>query len=160
MPANDRHKGASMPKALWSSVLACALLAGCAAMYPRTERGSKQQDCGSEKECVIAVNVACTRFYGCEVSVDSDLILVKGRGNRTSIVWRLAGDNAASFPSNGVVLDSSEFECGAKPETKEFTCSDKHSTFGVFKYRINVTVPESLFGPRGVPSLDPWIAND
>ncbi|MDQ2916777.1 MAG: hypothetical protein M3R40_06405 [Pseudomonadota bacterium] len=149
-----------MQKALWSSVVTCALLVGCAAMYPRIERASKQQDCASGNECIIAVNVACTRFHGCELSVDADLILVKERGKSTNIVWRLTGDTGASFPSNGVVVDSSEFECGAKPETKEFTCSDKHADFGVFKYRINVTVPESLFGARGVPSLDPWIVNN
>jgi hypothetical protein len=58
------------------------------------------------------------------------------------------------------VLDSGEFQCSPKPERKEFACSDKHTDFGVFKYRINVTVPESVFGPRGVPSLDPWIVNN
>ena len=149
-----------MQKALWSSVVACSLLVGCAALYPRTETVSKQRDCESGGTCVIAVNVACTRFYGCELSVDYDLILVKGRGKSMNIVWRLTGDPGASFPSDGFVLDSGEFQCSARPETKEFACADKHTDFGVFKYRINVTVPESVFGPRGVPSLDPWIVNN
>ena len=146
-----------MPKAQWSFVVACALLAGCAALYPRTETVSK---CDSGDACVIAVNVACTRFYGCELSVDYDLVLIKGRGKAANIVWHLTGDAGASFPSNGIVLDSGEFQCSAKPETKEFACADKHADFGVFKYRINVTVPDSAFGPRGAPSLDPWIVND
>jgi hypothetical protein len=30
----------------------------------------------------------------------------------------------------------------------------------VFKYRVNVTVPGSAFGPRGAPVLDPWIVNN
>jgi len=149
-----------MPKALWSSVIACALLTGCAALYPRTETVSKQRTCDGGDACVIAVNVACARFYGCELSVDYDLVLVKGRGKSTNIVWRLTGDAGASFPSNGIVLDHSEFQCSAKPETKEFACADKHADFGVFKYRINVVVPQGVFGPRGVPSLDPWIVND
>jgi hypothetical protein len=149
-----------MQKALWSSVIACSLLAGCASLYPRIETAAKQRECAGDDVCAIAVDVACTRFYGCRVSVDYDLVLVKGRGKSTNSVWRLTGDAGASFPSNGIVLDSNEFQCGPKPETKEFACSDKHADFGVFKYRINVTVPQSLFGPRGAPSLDPWIVND
>jgi len=94
------------------------------------------------------------------LSVDYDLVLVKGRGKSTNIVWHLTGDSGASFPSNGIVLDSGEFQCSAKLETKEFACADKHVDFGVFKYRINVIVPQGVFGPRGVPSLDPWIVND
>lgn len=149
-----------MRKALWSSVVACALVVGCAAIYPRIETAAKQRDCESGDVCAVAVDVSCSRFHGCHLSVDYDLILVKGRGKAASVVWRLTGDNGASFPSNGIVIDSSEFQCNPKPETKEFACSDQHSDFGVFKYRINVTVPQSLFGPRGVPSLDPWIVNN
>lgn len=149
-----------MQKALWSSVVACSLLVGCASLYPRTETAAKQRECAGDDVCAIAVDVACKHFYGCQLSVEYDLVLVKGRGKSTNIVWRLTGDAGASFPSNGIVLDSSEFQCGPKPETKEFACSDKHVDFGVFKYRINVNVPQSLFGPRGVPSLDPWIVNN
>jgi hypothetical protein len=149
-----------MRKALGFSVIACVLLAGCAAMYPRMEKPAKMQECDSGNACVIAVNVACTRFYGCKLSVDYDLILVKDRGHRTNIVWRLTGETAARFPTDGIVLGSSEFECAPKPESREFTCTDKHADFGVFKYRINVTVPDSPFGARGAPSLDPWVVNN
>jgi len=128
-------------------------------MFPRTERIAKQQTCESGSACVIDVDVTCTHFYGCELSVAADLVLVEGRGKPANLVWRLTGEAGTRFPSNGIVLDSSEFECSAHPESREFMCSDKHSDFGVFKYRINVTLPESPFGPRGVPSLDPWIVN-
>ena len=146
--------------ASWMVVMASALLAGCAAMHPRSEHAGKRLDCEGGGECVVTVNVACLHFYGCDVSLDYDLLLVQGRGRRTDIVWRLTGDADAEFPANGIVLDDTEFECKPVPEKKQFGCADKHSDFGVFKYRINVTVPESLFGPRGVPPLDPWIVND
>ena len=149
-----------MHKALWSAVVTCALLAGCAAMHPPIERESKQKTCEGAGACVIEVKVDCDRFYGCNLSVDYDLVLVKGRGQRTEIVWRLTGDTAARFATNGIVIPSSDFECAPRQETREFACSDKHPEFGIFKYRVNVTVPASLFGPRGVPSLDPWIVND
>jgi hypothetical protein len=149
-----------MRKALGSCVVACSLIAGCAAMHPPPERVSKQAACEGEGPCVIDVKVECDRFYGCELSVDYDLVLVKGRGKRTEILWRMRGDTAARFASNGIVLDSTEFECVGRAEGREFSCADKHAGFGIFKYRVNVTVPKSLFGPRGVPSLDPWIVND
>lgn len=148
-----------MHKALWSCVFACTLLAACAEMHPRPERQSKQATCESGSACVVNVNVACEHFYGCELSVDYDLVLVEGPGKSTEIIWRLTGGAGARFATNGIVLDSSEFECGARAEMREFACADKHSDFGIFKYRVNVTVPKSLFGPRGVPSLDPWIVN-
>jgi hypothetical protein len=148
-----------MQKALWSCVVTCMLIAGCAAMHPRTEREARQKTCDGSGECVVQVRVDCDRFYGCELSVDYDLLLVEGQGKRTDIVWRLAGDSGARFATNGIVVPSSDFECAARAETREFACSDKHPEFGIFKYRVNVTVPSSLFGPRGVPSLDPWIVN-
>ena len=148
-----------MSKTFWSSAVACALLAGCAAMHPRVEKTAKMQSCASGNACEIAVNVACTHFYGCELSVDYDLVLVEERGQRTTIVWHLTGEPGARFGTNGIVLDSAEFECAGEPESKAFRCVDKHADFGVFKYRVNVTLPQSAFGPRGVPSLDPWVVN-
>lgn len=149
-----------MRKTMWVGAAVGSLLAGCSGMQPRIEHAAKQQECDEGKACVIGINVACTRFYGCELSVDYDLTLVKGRGKPLTIVWRLAGESGARFPSDGIVVESSEFRCAPKPETNEFMCEDKHSDFGVFKYRINVAVPQSLFGARGVSALDPWIVNN
>ena len=148
-----------MQKALWPSVVACALIAGCAAMHPRVVHESKQKTCAGGSTCAIEVGVDCDRFYGCDLYVDYDLVLVEDRGKQTEIVWRLAGDTAARFATNGVVVPSSDFECGPRADGREFACSDKHPEFGIFKYRVNVSVPNSAFGPRGVPSLDPWIVN-
>jgi len=148
-----------MHKVLWSCVVGCSLLTACAAMHPRTERVVKQQTCEGGGACVVDVRVDCDRFYGCELSVDDDLVLVKERGRATDLVWRLLGETRARFAHNGIVIDSGEFACAPRSE-REFACTDKHSDFGVFKYRVNVTLPESLFGPRGVPSLDPWIVNN
>jgi hypothetical protein len=149
-----------MRTVLSSSIVACMLLAGCAAMYPRVEPAPTLLICDGTSACVVPVNVACSRFYGCRLIVDNEVVLVAGRGKPQDIVWRLAGETQAQFPSNGIVLDDTHFRCRAKPETREFVCTDQHADFGVFKYRINVTVPQSLFGPRGVSSLDPWVVNN
>jgi hypothetical protein len=149
-----------MHKALGCGIVACSLLAGCAAMHPQVPRESKQLSCEAGSACAIDVHVDCDRFRGCALSVEHDLVLVKGRGTQTRIVWRLTGDTAVRFASRGIALDSSEFECAPGADAREYACSDRHSDFGVFKYRVNVTVPKSAFGPRGVPSLDAWIVND
>ena len=148
-----------MQKALCSCVVACVLVAGCAAMHPRVEREAKLKTCEGAGDCVLEVSVDCDRFYGCDLSVDYDVVLVKDRGKPKDIVWRLTGDTGARFASNGIVVPSSDFGCAVRADPREFACGDKHPEFGIFKYRVNVTVPSSLFGPRGVPSLDPWIVN-
>lgn len=145
-------------RALGSAVVVCALLAGCAAMHPRVERKAEKRDCNSGQECTVTVTVSCDRFYGCSMSVDYDLIVVNERGKPTDINWVLAGEAGAEFASNGIVLDNAQFHC-PKREKKAVTCTDQPVDFGVFKYAINVTVPDGPFGPRGVPSLDPWIVN-
>lgn len=149
-----------MQKALWSCLLACTLLAACAEMHPRPEHESRQQTCEGGGACVVNVTVTCERFHACGLSVDYDLVLVRGRGKSTDITWRLTGETGAQFAGNGIVVESSQFKCAGRAEGREFTCTDAHPEFGIFKYRVNVTVPKSLFGPRGVPSLDPWIVND
>ena len=149
-----------MKKALALPIAASVLVAGCAAMYPRVESSPRLLTCDGSTPCVVPVGVACSRFYGCRLHVDDEVVLVLGRGKPVDIVWRLTGDTPAAFAANGIVLDHSDFRCAERKETREFACTDSHGDFGVFKYRINVTVPASLFGPRGVPSLDPWIVNN
>lgn len=146
-------------RALWSTVVGCSLVAGCA-IQPPVERVSRKLDCESGKACTVTVDVTCDRFYGCRLAVDYDLILVQGRGQETAITWELSGEAGAEFAGNGIVIDSADFDCTQKREKRRFGCSDKHRDFGVLKYTINVNVPGSAFGPRGVPSLDPWIVNN
>jgi len=142
-----------------AALAACFLLAGCAEMHPRVERVAKKLDCDGSKECAITVTVSCLHFFGCDISVDHDLVLVLGRNRPVDIRWKLEGEKGAEFASNGIVVQNSVFDC--KPEGKErFSCTDKHPDFGVYKYAVNVTIKDSLFGPRGVQSLDPWIINN
>jgi hypothetical protein len=154
-----RHGGRTMRKALWSCVTACSLLAGCAAMHPQPERVLTHASCHAGSACPVDVKVTCDRFYGCSISVDPDLVVVEDRGRRTDIVWRLSGETGARFASNGIAFNDSLFMCEPRGDGREFVCGDTPPEFGVFEYRITVTVPQSLFGPRGVQSLDPWIVN-
>jgi len=106
------------------------------------------------------VTVNCLHYLGCEIYVDYDLVFVAGKNNKTDIRWKLAGEKGAEFAANGIAFDSSVFQCSPEAEGKDkFVCRNAHPDFGIFKYSVNVTVKDSLFGPRGVQSLDPWVVN-
>ena len=141
-----------------SALIACVMLGGCMLMQPRVEKTARKLDCDGSKDCTVVVTVSCTRFHACDLSVDYDLILVLGRNKQVDIHWTLEGEKGVEFAANGIVIESSVFDCKAEGKDK-FSCKDKHPDFGVFKYSINVTVKDSVFGPRGVPSLDPWVVN-
>ena len=148
-----------MQKVLWSCLVTAALVAGCAAMHPRVPHEARQKTCEGESACTVTVSVDCDRFYGCDLYVDYDVVVVNGRGKHNEIVWRLAGNTVVRFAANGIVVPSSEFNCAPREDGREFACTDDYNEFGIFKYRVNVTVPDSPFGPRGVQTLDPWIVN-
>lgn len=144
---------------LWSAVLSCALLAGCAPMQPRDDKMSQKTDCDGSKACTVTVAVSCNWFQRCTASVDYDIVVVAEK-KTIDIDWQLAADPGFEFAANGIVLDNRDFDC--KPQGKgkvKFKCTDTNSGFGVFKYTVNITAPGSAFGPRGVPSLDPWVVN-
>jgi hypothetical protein len=142
---------------LWSAVLSCALLVACAPMQPRVERVPQKTDCDGSKPCTVTVTVACDGFHGCTASVDYDIVVVAEK-KKLDIDWQLAADPGFEFAANGIVLDNRDFDC--KPQGKvKFKCTDTNSGFGVLKYTVNITAPSSAFGPRGVPSLDPWVVN-
>lgn len=148
-----------MPQSLRALVaVASIVLAGCAVMQPHVERVAKKLDCDGSRQCTVHVTVSCPRYFACELATDYDLVFVPGKGKAVDIRWTLDGEAGAAFAANGIVFGSSVFEC--KPEGRAaFACRDTHPDFGIYKYAINVTVNDSVFGPRGVQSLDPWVVN-
>jgi hypothetical protein len=157
--AHSRTENPMAARIATFAFIGCLLLAGCSVMQPRVERAAKRLDCDGSRDCTVVVTVTCARFYGCDMAVDYDMVAVSGRGGSTDIRWVLRGEPCVEFAAYGIALDSSDFEC--RPEGNDnFACTDKHAGFGIFKYAINVTVKDSAFGPRGVPSLDPWIVNN
>jgi len=62
-----------------------------------------------------------------------------------------------TFPSNGIVFASGGsqfFDCHVEANGRRFTCRDRNTEAGRFKYTVNVT------GSPAVPPLDPWIVNN
>jgi hypothetical protein len=149
-----------MFKRFSAAVIACVVVAGCATMHPAIHRSAKKLDCDGSKACVVTVTVDCLHYLGCDIWVDYDLVFVAGKNNKVDIRWQLAGEKGAQFAANGIALDSAVFQCAPDGEGKDkFVCRNAHPDFGIFKYSVNVTVKDSLFGPRGVQSLDPWVVN-
>ena len=139
-------------------VLVASLAASCAVIQPRVERTARKLECDGSQECTVVVRVVCPRYFQCDLSVDYDVVVVLGRNRQVDINWKLVGERQVEFANNGIVLDNAAFECRAEGRDG-YVCRDKHPDFGVFKYGINVTVKDGVFGPRGVQSLDPWIVN-
>jgi hypothetical protein len=141
------------------ALVCCTLLAGCTALHPRVERTAKKLECDGSRPCTVSVTVDCLRYVECDMRVDHDIVVVAGRNRPVDIQWKLSGEQGAEFAANGIAIDSSVFDC--KPAGRDaFSCTDKHTDPGVFRYSVHVTVKNTLFGPRGVPSLDSWIVND
>ena len=149
MPAHHR----------WLAAIACLLVAGCTALHPRVDRATKRLDCDGSSACTVVVTVDCLRYVACDAWVDHAVVLALARDRPMDVRWRLEGDPGAEFAPNGIVADSAVFDCTADGRSA-FACRDRHPDFGVFKYTINITVKNSAFGPRGVPSLDAWIVNN
>ncbi|HKU84896.1 MAG TPA: hypothetical protein VJV77_01005 [Casimicrobiaceae bacterium] len=145
-------------RALGGALLACLFVTGCATMEPRVQRAGNKLDCDGSRECAVTVNVDCKRYFTCDVWVDYDMVAVVNENRAQDIRWKLVGEPNAEFTSDGISFRNSAFDCN--PEGKQaFVCRDSHPGFGVFKYTVNVTLKDSPFGPRGVQSLDRWVAN-
>ena len=84
---------------------------------------------------------------------------VAGRTSKTDIRWKLVGEKGVEFAANGSSTQLGVPVLTRRRRQDKFVCKDAHPDFGIFKYSVNVTVKDSLFGPRGVQSLDPWVVN-
>ncbi len=77
------------------------------------------------------------------------------RGNSPKITWELMNSNY-TFPTNGIVITNggTEFSCHAEANGRKFSCNNRHTVPGRYKYTVNVT------GSPAVPPLDPFVANE
>jgi hypothetical protein len=134
-------------KLLLAIVLTAALL-GCA-----TKPVGRTLKCEGQN-CDVQVSVTCTLRVFCIASVDYDEIQVP-RGQSPNITWQMMSPGY-TFPGNGIVIANAgdEFSCRVEANGQRFTCRNRHSVRGAYKYTVNVS------GTPHVPSLDPWILND
>lgn len=138
-------------KAVGPVIVFCALLLGCATSPFGPEKRTLR--CTGQN-CDVRVAVSCSLGLFCTASVDSDTVQVS-RGNSPNITWQLISAGY-TFPSNGIVFSSgsSQFsECHVEANGRRFSCRDRNTEPGKFKYTVNIS------GSPAVPPLDPWIEN-
>ena len=143
------------------AIAACALVAGCTTMHPRVERSCektrlrRQQGVHGDRHRELPALPGLRRVGRLRPRVRRR----QEQADRT-FAGSSSAKRACEFAANGIAFDSSVFQCSPESEGKDkFVCKDAHPDFGIFKYSVNVTVKDSLFGPRGVQSLDPWVVN-
>ena len=133
------------------AVVFCAMLLGCAAS-PFGPDGKALRCTG--QNCDVQVAVVCSMGLFCKAAIDSDTVTVP-RGNSPKITWQLISAGY-TFPDNGIVFASGGsqfFECHVEANGRRFSCRDRNTDPGKFKYTVNIT------GSPSVAPLDPWIEN-
>ena len=116
------------------------LLSSCMHLVDRRVRGD------------APVRVLVTRDG--QVAVARDPIYVNAP---TTLEWRLPRWGGLTFARNGIVVHEAregEFTCAPAEDGKVFTCQDRYSVPGRYKYTVNVLEDGKPLAP-----LDPFIVN-
>lgn len=142
---------------LIATALAAALLGGCTIHYhqhhapPPPAGGS-----GDPKAPRVIISNG-------NISVDQDVLRFAKDQTDVTITWRLEGKGGKggklTFPENGVVFeraaDGEIVDCKRSQDNTVFTCVNRHSRPGVYRYGINVNEDGKPLKP-----LDPYVWND
>lgn len=93
---------------------------------------------------------------GGHIVVDQEPIIVPKGQRDFMITWRLPEGSGLSFPRDGIVVVAppGEFDCKVVQGGERFTCKNRNSGKGRYKYTIKV-----LDQGRPLEPLDPFIVN-
>ncbi len=136
-----------MKKNLIAAVLAAAVLAGCA--FPQHPHGPFRY----LDPVRPAVDVVGGRFV---VVSPEPLVFLKDQRD-VLITWQLPPDGKLRFPRDGIVIEQGGEEfvnCGPRNDGLAFSCLNRHSKPGKYRYTIRV-----LVGEKRIES-DPTIMNE
>ena len=141
----------SLPLAL---VAAAALLGGCVGHHMH-HGGGPGGPMGPRGEAMHVNPLVSVK--GGVVSVSPDpLVFLKGEKD-VRITWRL-GAQGLSFPENGIVIEGPKqdeiVDCKPGEGGRDFSCLNRHSRPGTYKYTIRV-----LQDGKALKPLDPNIMN-
>jgi len=104
--------------------------------------------CDGTGECIVKVSVV-----DLSIKVEPEYVIFNnGRNNTIKIKWEI---QTSGYKIDAIEIQDpgTEFpDCG--PEGNHYSCKNKHTTLGVYKYKIKVS------GQPAVPALDPWMVND
>ncbi len=94
------------------------------------------------------------------IGIDQDVLRFPAGQTNVRITWRLEGKGGRlTFPENGVVFeraaDGEIVDCSRNKDYTEFSCTNRHSKPGVYRYGINANEDGKPLKP-----LDPYVMND
>lgn len=141
---------------LLAAALTTALLGGCSMHHHHHHHGAPAGGGGTGDPKAPVVNVA-----NGTITVDQDVIRFGKDQVNVRITWRLQGKGTGklTFPVNGVVFERAAqgeiVECQRSRDNTEFSCLNRHSKPGVYRYGINVDEDGQPLKP-----LDPFLMND
>jgi len=94
---------------------------------------------------------------GKHIVVNQEPIIIPRNEKDKTITWNLPKDSSYSFPADGIVIDRAgdEFKCHLGEDKKKFSCKNRNSKPGRYKYTIKV-----MDGGKPLEPLDPVIANN
>ena len=146
-----------------ASVVLAALLGWAVGSQGVSAKKDTKDDCHgqNEKKCEVNVtvggNLCAISSAMCEIAVGTTALVVlrKTQGEVVEVSWKLVGGKH-TFAANGIEIlgaPADEFtQCGPTNNGRQFVCKNKHTAFGVYKYRINLN--------GGIPPLDPFMVNN
>ncbi len=102
-------------------------------------------------------NPMVTVVSGRYIVVDQEPIVVPKGARDFTITWELPRATAYTFSEDGIVIADGrdEFKCNREAGRTRFTCVNRNSRPGRYKYTIKV-----MDGDKPLPPLDPIIIND
>jgi len=141
---------------LTTAILTTALatvLGGCTVNYYNLHQppsGGSTGDPAAPKVVVVNGNI----------SVDQDVLRFAIDQVNVTITWRLEGKGGRlTFPENGVVFeraaDGEIVDCKRSQDNTVFSCLNRHTKPGVYRYGVNVNEDGKPLKP-----LDPHVMND
>lgn len=139
---------------LLAAALTASLLGGCAMHHQRHHASPKGSASGNPTTPVVLVANG-------EITVDQQVLRFSKDLVNVRITWRLQSKDGSklSFPPNGVVFERAAqgeiVECQRSKDNTEFSCLNRHSKPGVYRYGVNVDENGQPLKP-----LDPFLVND
>jgi guanyl-specific ribonuclease Sa len=76
-----------------------------------------------------------------KINIDQEVIEFKPEEKNVTIAWQLPKGSPHRFPRDGIVFEKPDgeiVECQARSEGTEFTCLNRHTKRGDYKYSIKV----------------------
>jgi hypothetical protein len=142
---------------LIAAALTTALLSGCGMVHHRHHAGmggASGNNTGNPSTPVVPVANG-------QITVDQETLRFNKDMVNVRITWRLQSKDGGklTFPPNGVVFERAArgeiVDCQRSKDNTEFSCINKHTKPGLYRYGINVDEDGQPLKP-----LDPFVMND